>query len=516
MFTSINHEILSLSFLSKNDPYPMYSSVYDPYLTNWTKDWIGCYGVDIPCERESFGMSITPFWQTANSGRTFTHEKVFLGNLCGDWNMLGLEYGPLPEGLDINNTQLGDAKVDIFSDLFLELRPSGPERCCPNPTNVIISDQSNEDYLLTDSFQNVGYFAVPIKYRKIGVRLEISVQPWEDFGLTLQGSISEIRQSVSDLIDLTGTAVSKNQVPEEFLKDIPSVDFNPKPHRCTYTFSETDSTTPYDQIQQNLMETHNAHLIFKQLGLDDCNFEETGFEDARLFAWWRHPYIINQFKDENEWPLFILIPSAQFNVVLPCGKKMNRSLLYSLPFGNDGHTSIGFDVGLAFDFIRTIEIAFLAGMMHFFPRNVSKYRLPTSSIQSGIFPFATDVKVQPGNNFNFVATMSARRFLDKLSAHVEWVFVKHETDELTLLNPDQKFNAGFVGCPLEASTITAKEAFLVEDAECCTKFVSQFVNAALNYDISPNMTLGLMAQFPVAQRNAYRSTTFLGTFRVTF
>lgn len=514
-----------ISMLTKNDPYPMYSTVYDPYLTTWTKQWLK--GFNDECYNyESCAFSITPFTQKASTGRNFEHQRRFLGDLQGYWNMLALIYGPDNVGAvssvpptatniqTLSNTQLGFAKQAIFADFF-------DDNGITVRDNVVISDANplSAPYILIDGTDHIGNFSVPIKYRKVGVRAEFEAQLFCDFGLTVQIGVSEIRQTFTGLVNRAAElGISNNYAasggscptvgccppigdmtiqpfPNNFCRNIPILQSDGSYTTCDASSpSPTMCTTPFAQIQAELMQPEQANLIFRQLGLTTCNFEETSFEDVRVIAWWRHIYDIN--KDRYCWPEFLLIPSISLNGIFPSAKKQHRNIIQSLPFGNDGHFSVGFDAGLAIDFVETVEIAFNGGLNWFSTKNKKNYRIPTDTDQSGIFPYATNVKVKPGLNFNFNAIMSAYHFYDRFSAYAEWVYVKHEHDTITLK--------------------VADPTFLPHIAECLTKFMSQFVNAAINYDISPNITIGFMGQYPVAQRNAYRSTTYLGTFRAVF
>lgn len=531
----IPHINFGISMLTKNDPYPMYSTVYDPYLTTWMQEWFK--GFNDECySYENFAFSITPFTQKASTGRNFEHQRRLLGDLQGYWNMLALMYGPditgatssvPPTATNISslvNTQLGFAKQNIFGDLFSNILPTALEQSQRN--NFVISEANLESapYVLTDNTEQIGFFSVPIKYRKVGVRAEFQIQLFCDLGITLQVGASEIRQTFTGLtnraanlpanidnadtsagscpfvaccpspIDNSGT-LPVQSFPNNFCRNIPILQSDGTYKDCIVAVPNMDTcTTPLAQIQAELMTNEKAELIFRQLGLRTCNFEETSFEDVRIIGWWRHIYDINH--DRYCWPEFLLIPALSFNVIIPTAKKLNRNLIQALPFGNDGHFSVGFDGGLAIDFVETIEIAFNCGINWFNSKNKKNYRIPTDTQQSGIFPYATNVKVKPGLNFNFNAIFNAYHFYDRFTAYVEWVYVKHEADSIHLK--------------------VADPAFLPDIAACLTKFTSQFVNAAINYDISPNITLGFMGQFPVAQRNAYRSTTYLGTFRAVF
>lgn len=533
--------LIGISSLANNDPYPIYTTFYDPYMMIWTKEYLkGCHDECFCFERVSF--SISPFTQKARRGRTFAKEEVNLGDIAGRWNMLALLYGPLPGQTsdptqpltdfctkmninDFNNTQLGTAKLHIFSDFFAENQPFNPDaRIEFSESNTLTSP-----YILTSTAgDTLGFFSVPLKYRKVGVRGEFNLHVTQDLGITVQSGIAEIRQTLTEFISLTNldACPCPNDVCDDFagievtINQDNSQPFDNNPCRLipiydspfslptslfttcsTGDHNNTECTTPLIQIQNQLMDQYKARLLFKQIGLDDCNFEKTSFEDIRFIAWWRHIFEVNRFADHCQWPWFFITPALSFNFIIPTSHRKDRSLLFSVPFGNDGHWSVGFDAQMYIDFVETVMISFGCGMNYFFPTDVKCYRLPTDHDQKGVFPFATKVQVKPGLNFNCSASLSAYHFLSYLSAYAEWVLVKHEHDELKLKNPADK------------ATWTKQ---LIQQAECITKFASNVINAGLYYDISPNITLAAGAQFPIAQRNAYKSTTWMATFAATF
>ncbi|MEX0939815.1 MAG: hypothetical protein WDZ41_00470 [Candidatus Babeliales bacterium] len=469
------HKMLPLSSLAKNDPYPIFSTTYPyNYLLESTKLCLK----ECPCDYECaccfdyFSIAFSGIYQKANKGRNYDREKVPLGDLEGRWHMLGMLYGPVPVGNPnacpntLMNTRLGEAKQTIFG--------------------VMPNDIVPQDLIRTDSMERVGFFTVPIKYRKNGVRFEVCVQPHPDFGLMLQGGYVEIKQTLTDFIDLTPSFTETM-----FLEGVQE--------GLAPQFTEEQ----INLIQDLLMSASSANRIFREQGIEKrsntvnvCDFRESSFEDLRFSLWARHVFQLN--KCCCDWPEFLLIPFFNFEGSIPGSRKLDRMNFLAAPFGNNGHYSLGFTSGFHIDFIETLEIGFHGGITHFFARDVDKYRLPNDPTQSGVFPFATDVRLQPGRNSHFSVSIHAFRFLDKLSAWAEFVVVNHDEDHITLKDP------------------SLASIFEVRQQECLTKFASQFITTTMNYEISPNLSLGFAAQWPLQQRNAYRSTTILGTIKGIF
>ena len=196
------------------------------------------------------------------------------------------------------------------------------------------------------------------------------------------------------------------------------------------------------------------------------------------------------------WPVFLVIPFASLEGAVAVGKVRARNHPFAVSFGSNDHNTLGFRAGLEVDFTDTIEIGIEAGVSHFFKRCFCNVPIPTHPCQSGIYPFQTTACIQPGNNFQFCAKMLAYQFLDRLSFHFQYSFIRHEADCINLQKPDP--------------------AFLPHELEKKSGWIAQLANIGFNYDISPYISLGFLWQAPLFERNAYRSTTLLFSFTATY
>lgn len=473
------------SSLAKNDPYPIFSSIY-PY--NWLLNPTKNYLKGIACDYcpDHFSIAFSGFYQKSNRGANYDRVKVPLGDLEGRWHMLGMLYGPAT-GPGFCPNVLGDtlqeAKENIFSVTGLATVP--PEKILNDPRRLI------------------GYFSAPFKYRKHGVRFEASFAPTEDIGFVVQGGYADIKQTVT-LLENLGIETNENGA-------MMSVD--PPVPPCGFTEENIEL------INCLLMTPSNYVKIFEEQKLDRpknseniCDFRKGSFEDLRFGVWLRHIFQVN--KCSCDWAEFLFIPFFVFEAQVAIEKPRDRELLLSVPFGNDGHNAIGFTSGFHIDFFETVEIGFHGGITQFFGRNIDKYRLPTHRTQSGIYPFSTDVYVKPGNNHHMSVLFHAYRFVDKLSGFVEFVFVNHDEDRITIRDPEARMLSDY---PSTCNPGQSEELlFRVQQQECLTKFTSQFLTTGANYEISPNLSLGFAVQWPIQQRNAYRSTTIIGTIQASF
>lgn len=446
----------ALSSLAKNDPYPVFSSL-DPHTFLYTHEKLKVKNPDFAQrKRDNVGISLSPFGQNADRGRNADCEKVPLGDLTGRWGMIPLLYGPLPTGKSLPPT-LQTALTNLF----------------PGVTPGSLNDGTK-----VDPNQNFGYFSVPLKYRKRGVRMELSADIYAGFGLSLQTGIVSMSQTNTGFIDLTDcTTPSCNTYGQPF---------NPSP-----LTSEDVRTYLMSQLKN----------IAKETCLNICDYCETSVEEVRINLFWRRGFELNN--SDEDWPHFLLIPFFQISGTVSPGdeKRLDEEVFnraFFLPFGNNDHSGVGFTTGLNIDFIESIEVGAEVGMTYFFERNFEKYRVPTSCFQTGIYPFTTDVSIHPGYNWHFGAKIAAYHFLDKLSGYFQYIQMEHKQDDITLRNCEDV------------------DIFMPSTLEKTTGFKAKFIDVALNYDISPNIGLGMFWQAPIGQRNSYRSSTIMLSFNATF
>jgi len=314
-----------------------------------------------------------------------------------------------------------------------------------------------------DPYQVYGFVSFPIKYRKRGLRAEFLVQACDGFGFALQAGFADICQIVDPDLGCTQSEVC-----------------------CSNGTDFTDGVKEYLICQYQ--------KIAEELCINIRSFHDTGMEDVRLMGYWRHAYDVN--RDRKGWAHLLVEPFLVLGGTVAVAKEKWQSKIFSVPFGNDGHHSIAAVAGLDFDFVETVSIGGEAGITHFFSHDFCNYRVPTSPYQTGIYPFTTAVSVSPGLNWHIGAKMSAYHFLDRLSMYFQYLFIQHRNDEIRLK--------------------TCDPAFLpwVQEQRSCWQ--AQLFNAGFNYDISPNMAFGFLAQWPIRGKQTYSSSTILGTFTATF
>ena len=250
------------------------------------------------------------------------------------------------------------------------------------------------------------------------------------------------------------------------------------------------------------------YKIAEVLGVDISTFDKTAPEDTEVSLNWSRMYFVNE--DELNMPKFVFTPFASAGFTAPTGNKTDpdpnlRRHLFALSSGNDGHWSYGGKFGCTFDFIETIAIGWEVGFTNFSKRLHTQYPLPTNGLQTGFFPFLGTVEIHPGLSWNFAVYMGAYHFLDRLSASAQYMATMHGADRF-----ENICVTGLDPLPDPA------EKILTEKMSAESAWRVHVINAALNYDLSQNIQIGMLWQIPVAQRNAYRASTVMGTVQLTF
>ena len=476
---------------ARNDPFPPHTSV-DPHTFLYEREKQLMFGM--PDEKgtpERVMISLSPFGQNATKAKTlagtycktaltnpcdvctnpifianqltnptdtFCMNEVELGDIDGRWNLLGLLAGQIPQGATVPPLLLA-----AFGALFPGVQPG-----------TITAAQIKAD----PCDQRFGYVSAPLKYRKRGIRWDVEAQICGDFGLQFLGGVVEISQVLNPcFVNLTGTGTA------------------PCILDTTTVTAENIACFLFDPLVP----------LLQQLGLNVCNFTKWGIEDLYLALYWRHAHVIN-FNRDLSWARFLLIPFFRIGGSFATGHIKDPSVQFSLPFGNNGSPSICANAGMNFDFAETVEIGAEVGYAHFFKKDFENYRLPTNVLQSSIFPYATNVSVQPGDSAYVAAKLSAYHFLDRMSFCGRWIYVHHRRDQITPLSDDPAFISAFT----DADT---NNPF----AKCPnTAWRVQLANFALTYDLSPNIAIGFIWQQPLHVRNAYNSTTAMFTLNLIF
>ncbi|MFI5333053.1 MAG: hypothetical protein ACHQVS_03045 [Candidatus Babeliales bacterium] len=458
LLTFSSAHVYGMTSYSRQDPFPIYNTL-DPHEFLYTRDKLKFMGLTPDADRsERVNFSVSPFGQNArNAGNhnifslatddsiTPNYQTIQLGDIGGRWDMIALLFGPTPTGQTLPPSLLA-ARQTLFPMV-------------PLGTPI-------DDTLAIDPSQQFGFFTIPMKYRKRGVRFEFDLQLLCDIGLKLQTGVANIYFAPVNLLNLT-----------------PNSTFTPDPTNPNLTKTNVNGT---------LMQ--NVQTITNEINFEMCTFDTSSVEDIRATLYWRHAFPIN--RERKEWPIFLFTPFLFIEGSVAAGKERHYNKAFDISFGSNSHHALGFTGGFDVDFAQSIELGIEGGFDHFFKRDFCNVHIPTSNCQSGIYPFATSASIQPGDNWHFGAKMSAYHFLERLSCYVQYVIIKHKEDKIT--------------------PKTSDPSFLPELLECKSDFTVQVFNFDLNYDISPDFSLGFLYQLPFKQQRAFNSGTLLFSLNIMY
>jgi hypothetical protein len=450
--------LMSMISWEFHDPFPQYTTA-EPHEFLYTLHKDNLKGIESEVEHEYASLTISPFGQWAKTAKNNNHAIVPLGDVFGTWNMLALLYGP---GCPGHSTPLLD---QISTTSYC-----GTESICTG-TQCGVFFNNDQAFTIPEVFENIdpnfGKVSVPLEYRKQGMRAEIDFLIGHDFGIKLQGGVVEIQQTVSAFNDISATGTPLGS--------------NCSPNACCV---EQDLAN----VEQFLTSPAAIRAIANDICLNIHNFRKTALEDIRATLFWRHAFSFND--DNKQWSKFLLIPFVQVTGTLATGPTKSSKRMFAIPHGNNGHESIGFDLGFTLDFADTLEIAVEGGGTFFNTKN-KLMRIPTHELQSTIFPCTTCARFKPGNNWHLLATLHARYFLDKLSAYLQLAIIDHEKDCISVK---------------QSSTIFRPDLLVA-----LSPWSVRLLNIGFNYNISPTLSIGFLWQASLQQRIAPRTTTLMAS-----
>ncbi len=324
-----------------------------------------------------------------------------------------------------------------------------------------------------DPSKNFGFLINPAQYKKSGIRMNGSVRLFENVVISIYGGVCDMRQSITGLVDQTLNA------------NITSMGGS----SGEATEFAADKLTLYNGLTRQWQE------VLTQIGVNYQDWHEIGIEDTTIALTYRGNIPVQQEEKDNKWTQFLIIPHVTLSFTAALGDKKDPDILLSLPFGNNGHNGVSISAGCAFAFNDTIEVFGEATATQYFSTTL-QMRVPTSLYQSGLYPYKTSVKSSPANSYQGNFGLNAHYFLDKLSGYVQAIYASHEQDNLALIFNDPAYD--------------------ISRLEADTEWKFGAVNLGLNYDLSPNISLGGAAQLPMARKGAYLTNTFMIGMTATF
>lgn len=478
-----------------NDPQPVFAAHY-PYsfLVYEHKNYIK--GINkTPCY-QPVNFSVMPFIQFAKFGTdVFGNKNVHIGNIPGRMNVLAvLPFNVVPAAAPAcpasytsTNTDLpcgqefpaqyNDIRFTLLNDICTIVGSANEPTVLKSIQGLLEVQQANTGYAL-----EIGVFDNAMKYRKNGVRFNLEAMLGAGFGFMFCGGFASISQTPA-LMDSTRFAATTPL------------------YTSTGKISGDEWASILGAISTDVMA--NVQTLANAVNLDINAFDKTSVEDLHLDLFWRgvipvqqNPQIIPGLGYER-WSKYLAMPFFSIGGSFATGKKQDPNILFSLPFGNNGHNAIRARGGVCLDFYNTIELSGELGVTHFFLKTVDNLRIPNNNYQMIFYPFGTTTQVKPGQNWHLALGMYAYNFESIVSASIDYVMVHHGEDKFILQNQP---TTGVAGC--------STTAFNTELLASRSSWIVHRLNGSLTFALSPHARLLLFVQIPLAQRNAYRSTTW--------
>jgi hypothetical protein len=496
-----------ITTLNYADPQPLYTAHYPYTLLAYSARNYG-EGIYKTPGYDNFCVSFMPFYQRANTGTNFNGiSHVAIGNIPARMNMIAiLPYNTTTQGQNCSQNVYTNTNTDLpcgqttpttftqtrdqlLYDICQVFATSNPVATTPTQLTTIEGliqvQQSNPNYE-----NNMGMYDNQMKYRKYGVRFNVEAMLGKGFGFTVCTGIASLNQT-PQLIDQTQNA----QTPV----------FNPTGSATSVTAEQWKAVLGYISID----DVAKIKELGRAVNLDVCAYDRTSIEDIYIDLFWRGLFQAQRNPQRipglgyKRWDSYFAIPFASIGGTIATGKKKNQNILFSLPFGNNGHNAVRLRAGLCIDFFDAFEFCGEIGFTHFDARWINNLRIPNNIYQMNFYPYATAACVRPGSNWHASIGMYAYNFNSTISATFLYAFVHHSEDKIRLTdcqlinNPNQP-----------VPTVCSTTAFDVEGLMCRSAWLAQVINGSLCCEISPNARLLGMIQIPVAQRNAYRSSTY--------
>lgn len=503
-----------ITTLNNHDPLPIFNSSFPyAYLANNDKEYIK--GKLYAKDPNYISIAASVFYERADKGKNQDGITSYIGDLTGRWNMLSL--------LPFNSNHTGSSANTDRSDI-----PSSVPEGYPTAIqdigdqlltciNSIVGDspsqlQSIQGLLsIQGERQLFGFFAVPIKYRKRGVRFDASAR-YGNLGVSVQTGVADMSQRAK-FIDMTqqnieGVYCLAKDCPTSTTGSQPLIYFlNPFP---SAQVSQSQWGSVVDCVHLDVMNQLN--IIANALNINLCDFNKTSVEDVHIELFWRRTIAINTKKcREGDWPSFIFTPFAAIGCSIGFANEVNQNQAFSISAGNNGFDALRFNAGFSIDFFNSFELGATAGFTHFNSRRLAGFRLPSNESQNVLYPFKTDVCYNPGDTWHTSVFMNAFNYYDHFSFYAEYVWVVHNRDKITLLNPLDIKDLSIID-PTNGENKGFKPCVL----ECKTPWSVQVINTGLTWAASPNFTLGVSAQIPIQRVNAYKSTTLMASVELIY
>lgn len=440
--------------MNRIDPMPMYSALgIDPYPpsseTRAKGSWMASFHA-------------TPYYQDATGARDAKGEKVSLGAEFGNWNLAGIFYG-IPRATVDGSTYTYAATV-LPDSTWSEAETLENLKYYPNYKRALESldakytDTANASFDPTNLTK--GFDTVTPEYKRLGVRAELNLAPFDGINVTLRGGACEYRVLPKVLTPATP--------------------------------SDTDVIT-------KLQNENTRRLVLRDVGLSLEPVREVQLEDSYVRVMAGYPIT---FRDKENRDIAVLCPSLSGGAWIPTGKKVDQDKPFSIATGNDGHIGYFVEGAINIDFVETITISTGGGVTFFNDKTYDRFRIPSHRFQNGYYPWTSRVRRDPGYSMFGHVSMRALHFIDRTSCYIDYSYQAHESDKFTCEDTNSTRAAAFA----EGLRIL-KERSMWSTWE---------LHCGISYEVTPNLEMAGGFHAHADGVLAYRTNTVFGSMRFLF
>lgn len=478
-----------------------------------TQPIYNAFGLDKFYKRRSISearLTIAPFYQQTSTARDNKSKKVPAGNRLGQWNMLGVFFGPegapttlnFADPVNANETYkiLRAAQRSVQAITEQERTGStvgdnryrvGPEDLLPATpdTSVVYAGGFTNEKNFNPSDDTFVYADVYANYEKIGLRSQFNFDFCFGFGVAVKWGVVDVKQYPKNFVLEQQFLIDAGQSTPE----TPPKNGDPAP---------ADALALFNTFMDPLMRNRVA----KDLGLDLTSYHKTDAEDIHVQAYWHFPV---DFKDSAGDVGVTMVPYIAVGGWFPVSEKVSQDKPFAVPTGNDGRTGLTVDVSLAFDFPilprcdQTLQLAFGGGILMFDEKDRKDQRFPSSEFQNGLIPWKIALlNNHPGLTWYFNISGKSEEFIEGLSVYFDFIYTQHLRDRIILKDPNPTRNAAFQN---------GYENYILK-----TSWKNQQINIGSNYRLANWISLGGAVQAHISGVRVYRSVTLLGNVVISF
>lgn len=462
-------------------------------------------------EVDTFNISISPYYMTANNGYDKNSGGVKNGDIYGYWNFFGFFLGK--QGIDNSagddvfrgnnpagkltptSTQSGEVTTfsanpgwNVFNNYpnlqkvynkLVSIQNGTEAPTLPVPSSGLLQDYIT-DWAYNDPSANntvaggiftekYGQFSVEAAMRRMGVRTELEFRLFDNLRASLRTGFTDYRiKPIFNYLGSNNTAID---------------------------------TTALGYLNGFVLAPSQYKSFFQDIDLSIDAYSASVMEDIHVQL--SYDYAV-PFKGPKGNVVLNVVPYLSVGAWLPAGPQKDISKAFQIPVGNNGLFAGTADFGVLLDFADMITFGFGGGITLTQNQDFRKERVPTSIYQSGFFPWTTQVKRTIGTTWYLNASIQCLNFTDGFSFYGDITLAEHSADKIAF-NENNALKAELLESINAAGILSGMSAWR-----------SQNYNLGIDLELTPNLTAGWGMQGSLGGVRVWKNITLIGSLRFEF